>query len=513
MRLVAEGVWIWIHDAQPFAQSLKSIGATWDKKRDGWKLPRLRCTQSALARIGIELAVPFDDDGASAPLERRGRYADLYPYQREAADFLVSSRLGGGLLALSPGLGKTATSLTAAVMAGAERVLVLCPKVLIPVWEVEARAWAGVEVARTTKAPGAGWSVTNYEQATRNRAAYSVPWDLVICDESVLLKNRDTQRWKAVKGIAKHAERLWLLSGGPTTRFVDDLWAQYHLIFPEAFGSYWRFAGDYCIVGQDPWAGKKVVGNRRDINLVEEFRDLQFTRHQVEVLPDLPEVIYERIPVELGRAQSTRYQKALDDYLLDLEGDEVDIPSRMAQMLRLQQIVSHPRNADPDAPDVSAKADALIELIEAGAVETPLLVWTHWRETATHLTQRLLAAGCSVGTVIGGSGDAEKSITAYKAGHLDVLVLSLGVGKYGLTLTNTKTIVYYDKSWDSDAYFQSQYRVRRLGLMHRPRVITLYAKIGHHDTTDKLIEDNLAGKMPSIAATTNADLTELLRSL
>jgi hypothetical protein len=87
--------------------------------------------------------------------------------------------------------------------------------------------------------------------------------------------------------------------------------------------------------------------------------------------------------------------------------------------------------------------------------------------------------------------------------------MSLGVGKYGLTLTNAKTAIYYEKSFDSDSYWQSVHRIRRIGLNHIPVLVTLTSP----NSTDEIINKNLSGKLASIAKLTNADLAGALRGI
>jgi hypothetical protein len=51
--------------------------------------------------------------------------------------------------------------------------------------------------------------------------------------------------------------------------------------------------------------------------------------------------------------------------------------------------------------------------------------------------------------------------------------------------------------------------VKRIGLDHKPVIVTLKAI----NTTDEMIEQNLAGKLPSISSISNSDLASMLRAL
>lgn len=85
----------------------------------------------------------------------------------------------------------------------------------------------------------------------------------------------------------------------------------------------------------------------------------------------------------------------------------------------------------------------------------------------------------------------------------------MSTGKFGHTFTDTKTVFYHDRAFDSDAYLQSLHRVRRIGLKHRPTLIV--AKV--QSSADELIDLNLEGKLGNVARLTNADLARILRSL
>jgi SNF2 family DNA or RNA helicase len=202
---------------------------------------------------------------------------------------------------------------------------------------------------------------------------------------------------------------------------------------------------------------------------------------------------------------------------------EVTVSNVISELIRLQQVTSNLRNLETTGhpwPDESAKADTICDLLTAGEVDYPVLIWSQWRPGAAALRERLeklsqnkknggAMLGKRVAHVMGGLKTNEENIEAFRTSNLDVLIMSLGVGKYGHTLTDTKTAIYLDKTWDSDAYFQSLHRLERIGLKHRPLVISLRSR----GTVDEFIEANLAGKLPSMANVTGSNLTRLLLSL
>jgi SNF2 family DNA or RNA helicase len=446
----------------------------------------------------------------------------LYDWQRERAGRLVAAPRGQILVA-TPGLGKTAMAVAAADEAVPDdRIVVVAPASLLLTWRREIQKWQTVpgEVyvvqgkVDYDAAEAARWIVVSWDKAVNLAADWGKGWPLWILDESVLTKSRRSHRYKALRGgtvvrkgevvakysgILKGVERVWLLSGSPTTRYADDLWAQLNLIWPYAFPSYWRFAERYCVIEETPW-GKKITATRESRNAAAENDDLIMIIQQEDV-HDLPEYLFDPpIEVTLKGKQAKAYRKMHDAFVADLDGTEVVAANEIARLMKLQQIASC-------WDGQSAKGEALADVIRS--YEPPYLIWTHWIDTAADLYQRLNDAGVDTRFITGQTPHRDALIEGYKAGKFEALVLSLGVGKFGHTLTNTRTVVYVDKSWNADDYYQSLHRVRRIGLKHSPVVVSIKAP----GTVDELIEANLEGKLGGISRLTRSDLATLLAGL
>ena len=416
----------------------KELGARWLDARTAWALPAARQNAAALVDMGIGL--PDLREALVRPYEP---IADerLYEYQRHAAGKLASSP-HGLLVTLSPGLGKTAVAIAAADLAVPDdRIIVIAPASLLRTWEREIARWAVVPgdvyimqgKIDYDAAKAARWIITSWDKAAREIASFGKGWPLVILDESVLTKSRSSKRFKAMKVLRGSVKRMWLLSGSPTTRHADDLWAQLHLLWPAAFPSYWRFAERYCYIEETPWA-KVVTGTRSNRDAAEDNSDLMYVVNQEDVL-DLPEYLFETIDVDLLPGQRREYERMRKEFVAELNGEEVIAANEIARLQKLQQIASY-------WDGQSAKHDALIELLPS--YEGPHLIWTHWREGAAALTQKLRDADYVVDHIDGDTSPAVRDdiIEWFKSGAFDVLVLSIGVGKFGLTLTNVKTVFY-----------------------------------------------------------------------
>lgn len=514
-----------------------------------------------------------------ATAEEHPHWLDLYPFQRLAVEYLFCNPHGASLLALSPGLGKSAVTIITLDLLDIERVLILAPVTLTFNWRREFKLWSDRErdITRAharAPAPGPEVTVTNHEtiqelvlrdedgntiegtleidgeevnvtnaravkawieagpyaedpksgklkpvrqRITRVRRDYrDHEWELVIVDESILLKNRKAIKTNVLSSLQRNADGLiWEMSGSPTAKFRDDLFRQLQVMAPRAFTSYWRFTEFFCAVEKGQW-GWKVVGDRPEVDVHSYLRDFMFVRSQDEVLPELPDYVIRDIDLEALPRQRKALDEMFEDWIAVLEeapDEPVIADTWLARLTRLMQMTSNlgslPKPDGSFHRPGSVKQDLLIDMIKGDEIELPLLVWTWYVETTQLLTTALdKISGLNVGSVTGrDSRDAkDATIEAYRDGELNVLVCQMGVGKFGHTFTDTRTVFYHDRAFDSDAWVQSLRRVRRIGLEHRP--VLVIPRIAA--SADALIDENLAGKLTSIASMTNSDVLSLL---
>ena len=423
--------------------------------------------------------------------------SELLAFQREAVGFMVKAERG--LLGLAPGLGKTPISILAIKELGG-RTLIICPLPLLYNWKREIKTWANEDAEIWHKGIGDDvelWVITNYETALRYMVKYDIKtitkdgkvkktkvnwrpiekfdFDNLIIDESVLIKNRKTQRSKTIYTLAnkiKKIKHVYLLSGSPVTKFLDDMWHQFHVLDRKRFPSYWTFTKNYCVLEETYW-GISLIANKEKAaqRIKQEYRDIYFARTQDQVL-DLPDWIFDTLEIPMHPQQAKLYREMQNDFVATLpDGDKIVAPNILAQMIRLIQFASNP--ALIGGPDLHPKWSTVVDLLEFE--ELPAIVWTNFIKTAEMIEQFLSKKKYKVGMLIGKTKDTVRDdiVQDFQRGLLDVIVAHPAVGKFGLTLTAAKTAIYVERSYNGDDYYQSLHRVRRFGTTHSPHVIIL----------------------------------------
>ena len=507
---------------------VKKFGFSWDKQLGVWRSPAVRDSVHSVLEIFPEVTLDntlreWLDTLKVSEQKVASRNAveldGLFPYQRESVNFLTSPYCSsqGALLALAPGLGKTVCAIKAAVSLEKQRILVVSPLSLLYNWRNEIVKWTGCPESdililhkdHPSKHPRARWNITNYETLRKEPTSWS-GFDCIISDESVLIKNRDARRTRAIWAVrsTNKTAPMWLLSGAPITKYYDDLWSQFRAISYSRFSSYWSFARSYCEFERNIW-GTSISGNKPNAEqmIKRDLRDIYMSCTQDDVL-DLPEFLFENTEIQLGKAQSRAYEEMEANFIThlhDLGEETVLAPNTLSQMMRLMQLASSPMLVG--GSNVSAKADAVLEMMEF--IEKPVIMWTCFIATAGLLVERLTKAGYSARQLTGSTPTKERQgiVDDFQAGKLDVIVAHPAVGKFGLTLTKGRTAIYVERSFNGDDYYQSLYRIRRIGTKYRPHIIHMMALTDRGDRTiDHTVSYVLGQKYNNVQKITAGDI-------
>lgn len=392
----------------------------------------------------------------------------LLPHQPAAIRWLASR--DRGLLALSPGLGKTIVAIRAAQLRRLQPLTVVCPLSLLTTWQRELARWWPDCVAQ----------LITYDRF--RTAGLPAGTRHVIFDESVLLKNREAQRTKraALAKTQKPLRTIWMLSGSPTTRYHDDLWAQLHILDRKKYASYWTFARRYCLIKDSVW-GSSVAGNvpRAERMLQRECRDELYSYSYADLAREFPEHAipewdFENRRVPLAPEHWKLYAQMQQDFLAQLpDGSKVLAPNALAQFVHLLQLATGPGALYTDPipwNNRGGKVSAALDLLDQ--LPQPVLYWTNFINTAQLLGDKLK---CPVLTGNTRPADRTAATDALQSGKLKALVLHPGVARFGLTLTAARSAIYVERSFNGDDYYQSLHRLRRIGTTEPPRVVHLIA--------------------------------------
>jgi SWI/SNF-related matrix-associated actin-dependent regulator 1 of chromatin subfamily A len=235
------------------------------------------------------------------------------PYQVEGAKFLAERR--NALLAFDTRLGKTRTSLRAAELVQARRVLVLAPAIGRVSWKIEAPLVTAlpVRIAGPGDRPPVDLSLADpvllvlaYDALSNDKHGWlkflcSMRWDVLILDECQYLKSAGSNRTKAVYGrLISYASRVWCLSATPTPNHAGEMWPHIKALWPDLVAHFNRttFEDHFCSVQHTPW-GRRIKGSRNQAELRDLLAPHVLRKRKTDVFKDLPRMAHHMVPLDM----------------------------------------------------------------------------------------------------------------------------------------------------------------------------------------------------------------------
>jgi SNF2 family DNA or RNA helicase len=311
---------------------------------------------------------------------------------------------------------------------------------------------------------------------------------LMAIDESTTIKNLGAQRTKKIIELGRYAKYRRILSGRPVTRSPIDLFSQCLFLNKSLLGfqSEYSFRNRYAIVQKMQLGNRvfnKIVGYQRLEELTDKLKDFSFHITKEECL-DLPEKVYMYREVDLTDEQKKIYNEMKHLSLAQLSAFEVvTVTMAMTKIQKLHEIVcGFLRNQETGiiTPIPNNRMGALLDIIEE--TDDKMIIWSNNTYDIELITKTLgeKYGKESVGAFYGGTSDEERqSIKERFQDPNDSLRFFVGnpaTGKFGITLTEAKVVVYYSNSYDLEFRIQSEDRAHRIGQHNTVTIIDIVAR-------------------------------------
>lgn len=445
-----------------------------------------------------------------------------YEYQQRDIDFLVA--YGAGIIATQVGGGKTLVSIEAAKALDAQDVLVIAPK------GTHKRAW---QKTIERQIPGAIVRQINSTQAGKDAYAdlyhrkpgwYLITpeffrkfrWDKIhpdvaIFDEIHRASNRKSQTAKMLHTLK--AVHRFGLSGTIAGNKIEGFWSVVRWVFPDFAGrSFWAWADHYCLIKEDYFAGKIIVGEKEPGSIVAHLpayiRHLKRERccdlHPDGMDADLPPIVSKERSVDLAPEQKKIYKQMEKDLVAWLNGNPMIAEVPVSARIRLRQITLGVPSIDPDTNEIffaedckSSKLDELFNIISDHPDGEQMLILTHSQKFARVATKRLEGAGYSAfewsGTAT--QKDRDAALERFIAGDIQFIVAviaAIGEGTDGLQEA-ASVVVWLSKD---DNRLLNEQAAGRLDRRGQKKSVVSYEIIadGTYDENQlsKLVRDQLA---------------------
>jgi len=373
---------------------------------------------------------------------------------------------------------------------------------------------------------GMTFFVMNIEALSTVKGVEALTWlgkkfgayGLIGVDESTTIKNMKAKRTKNLIKAGQLFAYRRILTGSPVTKAPLDIYAQAEFLGPRLLGhsSYYSFQARYAVTQKRKMGNhsfEQVVGYRNLDELSDIIKTFSYRVLKKDCL-DLPDKIYTVREVDLTPEQTKMYNEIRGEGLTMLEsGDMVSTQSIIAQMLRLQQVLSGHLKTD-DGDIVTFPTNRLEELVSiCSETGGKVIIWSRFRHDIQQITRRLRQefGEDSAASYYGDTSDDERLRVVQdfqKPDHpLRFFIGNAATAGYGITLTEASTVVYYSNSYDLEHRIQSEDRAHRLGQKNN----VLYIDLISPGTIDERIVKALRQKIDLGAKVLGEEAREWLK--
>jgi SNF2 family DNA or RNA helicase len=424
------------------------------------------------------------------PILGRYKWPGMYKpfdHQRITAAFAASHPRC--FILSSPGTGKTNAVAWAAdylmTKGLVKRVLVVCPvSIMDTAWRADlfrTLMHRTVGIAAGTRAQREAVINGDYEFVIINFDGVKVVhsalaaggFDLIVIDEASMVKNAQTDRWKALNALASPGVRVWAMTGTPAAQSPLDAYGLAKLVNPSAVPRSFNQWRDRVMnkITNFKWAPKH---NATEIVHSVLQPAIRYTK---EECLDLPDQLYTSRDVPLTQQQQKYYDTIKTHMVALAAGEEITAANAATLIGKLAQISLGAVYTDTREViyfDVSKRIDELVDIIES--TEHKVLVFVPYKHVLEMLEEELgkrLGDQTMISHIHGGTpatrrADIIKEFQAYD--QLKVLLLIPQATAHGVTLTRADQIVWWGPVTSTETYLQANARAHRAGQTNKVTV-------------------------------------------
>lgn len=405
----------------------------------------------------------------------------LYAHQEAGVKFLLTRN--GCILADDMGLGKSIQSIIAALEAGAQNVLIVCPSSVKINWKREIEVFCDdVIIVDGRKWSKARFTIINYDILKNfhtigdgkkkkstdpvlelNRHMVNSHFDLVIVDEAHALKNNKSIRSEIMVDLVVKfgIPRVWLLTGTPIANRPIDFFNLLKLIKSPIADNWQYFTQRYCDArkffrtlknGQKKQIWLTDGASNLD-ELASKTKNLILRRLKTEVL-DMPDKIIIPVYHELDKKARLEYEQLWDDYMekRKLAKKRGQIQRDLVEVVLLRQFIA--MEAIPETIEMAENA------LETGK---KVIIFTNYNAELAELAEHF---GKLAVVHHGGISDKEKqkAVDAFQENDkIRVFIGNIKSAGVGITLTKGSIVIFNSFEWVPGLNEQAEDRAYRIG--------------------------------------------------
>ncbi len=452
-------------------EKIKTInGRVYHKEDKSWTVPKTLVNMDKLLELGFKLDESLQNwydaqnEGVTDDIDIPGLNDTLMDFQKRAVSY-IDSRGGRALIADQMGLGKTLESIAWIQYRGKEVLpaLIVCPAAVKLNWEREFYKFTDfgdkVEIlsGKTPYKPSKPICIINYDIINdwKSYIISSMKPKTIISDEVHFCKNRNANRTKGVKYIAKYAKNFIGLTGTPILNRPVEIYEPLSMIKPTLFPNFKAFAYRYCDPKHNGW-GMDFNGAANTVELHQVLnRELLLKRNKEDVLKELPPKTRSIVPLEIDNKKE--YKKAEDDlinYLKEIDTERAKRAERAEMLIKINTLKQLA---------IKGKIKQAKDWLADFAENEKLVVFVHHKDTVEQLMEHFNKSAVKI---VGGMTHKKRQESEDKFwndSNIRLLIGNIDAAGTGLNLQISSNPVFLEYPWSPGLYSQAEDRCHRKG--------------------------------------------------
>lgn len=431
-----------------------------------------------------------------------------YPHQLHTIKFMLSNKRA--YVFNDMGTGKTSSCLWTMDMlieaSKIRKVLIVAPlSTLQSVWANEIkkvcpyRKYAIVHGNRDQRMAAlesdARFFITNTDAVRTYMEEFQrAKFDVMIIDEVTDFSNATSARSKKMQKLADSIPCVYGLSGNPLARGLIASYGIAKVVTPNSLpNKYFTRYRDMILSQVNMY---EYVPRPGALGIVHQVLQPAI-KYALEDCVDIPPIVFESRHIELPSDTMELFKKIVKEQIAEYKEGLITASTAGVKAIRLIQIVTGFTKTEDGtliSTDCGPKFQELINLyFESG---NKLVVFAQSVETVRQLKAFFDHRKIECGMIFGDINPNHRStiIERFQECEDSVLVAQVRTMSHGITLTKSHTIVFFGPIAGNETYRQAIKRIRRIGQIHRQRIVKLTSTKFEQDVFAKLDETELTAQ-------------------
>lgn len=470
-----------------------------------------------------------------------------YPAQEVGLRYLYT--LGSAGLLMEPGMGKSKVVLDYIMLMGFKKVLIVCPKPLIFVWEEEIEVhrpeldfyavkttdWEsekeGIRNARVT--------IVNYTKAITFKDQLKLEGFTFIHLDEFLIKDPKSLRTIGLTELSTSIPYRCGGSGTLVNNTIVDVFAPVRYIEPSLTGSLASaFLRHFSVRKLDKDTNReRIVAFKGTAEAKSILESCCIVMTKEEWLKDLPKKTFKDIYVNPSEQQRRMIGELAENYVTEFEGEYIEVDNPLVMLTKLYQLSNGFLYQSFEKQDVSdllatpkegavkkkgrktlfldeqPKIEALSKLLDR-IEEERAIVWFNLSGEFELISKLLDERGIRYLHIRGGEKDTGGKVKTFNRDNTyKILLCQAKSVNYGITVLGNKredsetdedidggeilpafnnsvyTQIFYSMSFSLETYLQQQDRIHRFGQKHECKYYRLFLNTPVEHRIRKAIDD------------------------